>query len=55
VLVACSRAKSEKGSKQMDNNENLVNCEDCLWVESCDDARGEPIECVDFVAREGGG
>ena len=26
-------------------------CEDCLWVESCDDAHGNP-DCEDFTQKE---
>jgi len=26
-------------------------CEDCLWVESCDDAHGNP-DCADFTQKE---
>ena len=29
-----------------------VKCEDCLWVESCDEAHGDTGECEDFTARE---
>jgi hypothetical protein len=28
-------------------------CEDCLWVETCEDAHGGLTACTDFVEREG--
>ena len=29
-----------------------VYCKDCLWAESCDDARGEAVDCPDFTERD---
>ncbi|MDR0530889.1 MAG: hypothetical protein LBG83_02345 [Oscillospiraceae bacterium] len=30
-----------------------INCDDCLWADSCEDAHGDLANCPDFTQREG--